>query len=116
VNTGTLVCFSNGVKLATTRLDGGVGEPFAMVTLLKPDGTMCGWYTNAVGADGNVYVVYYDPNGVEVARQQRVMPDAALGDLLITCDGQTYTVTRALLQAPECQHLQPRDCPMGMCS
>ncbi len=116
VNTGSSVCFSNGVKLATTLLDGGTGEPFAKVTLFKPDGTMCGSYTNAVGADGNVYLVYYDPSGVEVGRQQRVVPDAATGDLLYTCDGQTYTVTGAQLAARECQHLQLRDCPMGTCS
>ncbi|MEO8211575.1 MAG: hypothetical protein ABI560_00190 [Myxococcales bacterium] len=115
VNTGKQVCFSNGVILATTLLDGGAGKPFAMVTLLKPDGTMCGYYTNAVGADGNVYLVYYDPSGGEVARQQRVVADAAGGDLLYTCGGHTYTVTSAQLQAPECHHLQPRDCPMGMC-
>jgi hypothetical protein len=116
VNTGTLVCFSNGVKLATTLLDAGGGQPFAEVTLFKQDGTVCGSYTNAVESDGNVLLVYYDPNGAEVARQHRVVPDASASDLVYTCDGQTYTVTSAQLGAPQCQHLQARDCPMGTCS
>ncbi len=115
-NTGKVVCYSNGVKMATMLLDGGASEPFAMVTLLKPDGTMCGWYTNSVGTDGNVYLIYYDPNGVEIGRQQRVVPDAASGDLLYSCDGQSLTITSAQLQSAACQHVQAHDCPMGTCS
>jgi hypothetical protein len=34
-NTGKVVCYSNGVKMATMLLDGGASEPFAMVKLFK---------------------------------------------------------------------------------
>lgn len=105
-----------GVKMATMLLDAGANEPFAMVTLFKPDGTICGWYLNSVGTDGNVYLIYYDPNGLEIGRQQRVVPDAASGDFLYACDGQTFTITRSQVQSPACQHVQARDCPMGTCS
>jgi hypothetical protein len=69
----------------------------------------------SVGAYGSAFIISYNPNGVEIGRQQRLMPDAAFGDLLYTCNGQTFTVTSAQQQAPECQHVQAHDCPMGTC-
>jgi len=76
---------------------------------------MCGWYTTTVEADAGAISIYYDANGIEIGRQQPLMPDSAFGDILYTCDGQAFTVTGEQLQSSECQHLQGHDCPMGTC-
>jgi len=114
-NTGSTICYSNGVKLATTLLDGGAGEPYSKITVFQPDGTICGWYTATAEADGAALGIYYDARGTEIGRQKHLMPDAALGAVLYTCDGQTFVVTSEQLQSQDCQRLQPRDCPMGTC-
>lgn len=114
-NTGSTICYSNGVRLATTLVDGGADQPYVRITAFQPDGTMCGWYTATVEADGGSLSIYYDPQGQEIGRQIPLMPDAAFGAIMYTCDGETFTVTSERLQSPECQHLQARDCPMGAC-
>jgi hypothetical protein len=58
---------------------------------------------------------YYDDQMMRVGSVEVLMPNAAMSDYVVDCEGVQTTVTVAQQQRPECRMASERDCVVGQC-
>jgi hypothetical protein len=104
-------CFSTGVKENITTTDGGL----LSYSYTQTDGhTLC-FYMLLDPASNPPAFRYYNSQMMLVGTVEVVMPNAAMSDYLVDCQGVQTTVTVEQQQRPECLMASERDCVAGRC-